>query len=89
MLYARDVEFRIVAIDPTEIRRQKIEAIYAKVSQAYGKQRNGHLEVSDIEASKDLVSRWTQGVGCNAVLEVSTMPRTWININFLCRLSGT
>ncbi|KAF8552756.1 hypothetical protein OG21DRAFT_1339277 [Imleria badia] len=70
MLYARDVEFRIVAIDPTEIRRKKVEAIYAKVSEAYGKQRDGHLEVSDIEASKEVVARWTQGIGCNIVLEV-------------------
>ena len=80
MLYARDVEFRIVAIDPTEIRRKKVEAIYAKVSQAYGKQRNGHLEVSDIAASNDIVTKWTQGIGCNLVLEVSMMSsRTWID----------
>lgn len=80
MLYARDVEFRIVAIDPTEIRRKKVEAIYAKVSQAYVKQRNGHLEVSDIATSKDVVTKWTQGIGCNVVLEVSmVLPRTWIN----------
>jgi len=69
MLYARDVEFRIVAIDPKEIRQKKVEAIYAKVSQAYGKQRNGHLEVSDIAASKDVVTNLTQGIGCNVVLE--------------------
>jgi hypothetical protein len=74
MLYARDVEFRIVAIDPKEIRQKKVEAIYAKVSQAYGKQRNGHLEVSDIAASKDVVTNLTQGIGCNVVLEVSTVP---------------
>ncbi|KAH0832215.1 chaperonin 10-like protein [Lanmaoa asiatica] len=70
MLYARDVEFRIVAVDPTEIRRKKVEAIYAKVKQTYGKQQNGHLEVSDIGASKDIVTKWTQGIGCNSVLEV-------------------
>lgn len=80
MLYARDVEFRIVAIDPTEIRRKKVEAIYGKVSQAYGKQRNGHLEVSDIAASKDVVTKWTEGIGCNSVLEVSTTSlRTWMD----------
>lgn len=70
MLYARDAEFRIVAVDPTEMRRKKVESIYAKVSQAYGKQRNGHLEVSDIAASKDIVTTWTEGIGCNFVLEV-------------------
>jgi threonine dehydrogenase-like Zn-dependent dehydrogenase len=69
MLYARDIEFRIVAVDPTETRRNKVEAIYAKVSQAYGKQRNGHLEVFDIATSKEVVTRWTQGIGCNSVLE--------------------
>lgn len=74
MLYARDVEFRIVAIDPTEIRRRKVEAIYAKVSQAYySKRRNGHLEVCNIEVSKEFVSRWTQGIGCNSILEVKTI----------------
>ncbi|KAF9235180.1 chaperonin 10-like protein [Melanogaster broomeanus] len=70
MLYAKDIDFRIVAIDPTEARRTKVEAIYAKISQAQGEQRKGHLEVSDIAASKDLVSVWTKGAGCNAVLEV-------------------
>ncbi|KAI9568331.1 chaperonin 10-like protein [Boletus coccyginus] len=69
MLYARDVEFRIVAIDPTEIRRKKVEAIYAKVSQAYGKRENGHLEVSDIATSGEVVTRWTKGIGCNSILE--------------------
>jgi len=70
MLYARDSKFRIIAIDPTEMRRKKVEAIYAKVSQAYGKQGNGHLEVSDIAASKHVVTTWTEGIGCNFVLEV-------------------
>ncbi|KAF8552753.1 GroES-like protein [Imleria badia] len=49
--------------------KDKIEAVYAKVSQSYSEQRNGHLEVSDIEASQVIVSRWTQGIGCNSVLE--------------------
>jgi len=81
MLYARDVEFRIVAIDPTEVRRKKMEAIYAKVSQAYGKQQNGHLEVSDIATSGEVVTRWTKGIGCNSVLEVSMMSSgTWISL---------
>lgn len=83
MLYARDVEFRIIAIDPTETRRKKVEAIYTKVSEAYGKQRNGHLEVSDIAASTDVVTKWTEGIGCNSVLEVSMMsPRTWVDKNY-------
>lgn len=76
MLYTTDLEFRIVAIDPTEIRRKKVEAIYAKISQAYDKHRNGHLEVSDIAASKDIVTKWTEGIGCNSVLEVSMMGST-------------
>ena len=71
MLYTRDVDFRVVAVDPTESRREKVKAIYAKVSNAYGKLRSGHLEVSDIEASKDIVTNWTEGLGCNSVLEVS------------------
>ncbi|KAG9315543.1 chaperonin 10-like protein [Chiua virens] len=70
LLYARNVEFRIVAIDPTEVRRKKVGAIYAKISGTYDKQSNGHLEVSDIAASKDIVAKWTEGIGCNSVLEV-------------------
>ncbi|KAF8839559.1 hypothetical protein BDN67DRAFT_969870 [Paxillus ammoniavirescens] len=70
MLYAKDINFRIIAIDPTEARRTKVEAIYAKISQAQGQQRQGHLEVSDIAESKGVVSTWTNGIGCNAVLEV-------------------
>ncbi|KIJ60274.1 hypothetical protein HYDPIDRAFT_117357 [Hydnomerulius pinastri MD-312] len=70
MLYAKDIDFRIIAIDPTEARRKKVEAIYAKVSQAQSPARKGRLEVSDINASKDIVSAWTNRIGCNAVLEV-------------------
>ncbi|KAF9220478.1 hypothetical protein BS17DRAFT_739221 [Gyrodon lividus] len=70
MLYAKDINFRIIAIDPTEARRTKVEAIHAKISQAQGQQRKGHLEVSDIAASKGLVSACTDGIGCNVVLEV-------------------
>lgn len=73
MLYMRDIEFRILAIDPTEIRRKKMEAIYATVSEAYVNQRIGHLEVSDIAESKNVITTWTEGIGCNAVLEVSVM----------------
>ncbi len=59
--------FRVVAIDPIESRREKMEAVYSKIS-ADGK-GSGEFIVASIEDAKTKVQAWTSGVGCTAVLE--------------------
>ncbi|KAL4080828.1 chaperonin 10-like protein [Scleroderma citrinum] len=66
-LHANGSDFKIVAIDPVETRRNKVTAIYSKIS---CDQTRGFLEVADINESKRLVSEWTNGIGCNVVFEV-------------------
>lgn len=73
MLAARQVSFQVVAIDPVEDRREKMKAVYAKIDEQ-GKGA-GKFVVQDIETAKETVKEWTSGVGCTAVLEVSTIVR--------------
>ncbi|KAI0739281.1 chaperonin 10-like protein [Daedaleopsis nitida] len=60
--------YQVIAIDPLESRRQKMEAVY-KAIDASGK-GSGRFAVASIEDGKLLASEWTQGAGCNAILEV-------------------
>lgn len=71
VLAARQLPFRIVAIDPLEARREKMKAVYAAIDTS-GK-GSGQFAVHDIEDAKSLVKDWTGGVGCTAVLEVRTV----------------
>ncbi|KAH7925874.1 hypothetical protein BV22DRAFT_1104672 [Leucogyrophana mollusca] len=65
MLVSRGLQFRVVAIDPTESRRAKMAAIYSKISD-----KQDQFAVATIEEGKAIVKKWTNGIGCNAVLEV-------------------
>jgi threonine dehydrogenase-like Zn-dependent dehydrogenase len=68
MLARNDLEFRIVAIDPNESRRQKMLAVYNVIPKdARGK---GEFVVQDIEEAKETMKGWTGGIGATAVLEV-------------------
>ncbi|KAI6130046.1 chaperonin 10-like protein, partial [Pisolithus croceorrhizus] len=67
ILWAKGLDFKLVAIDPIEARRNKIARIYSKMSR---EQERGCLEVAGIEDAKCVVSEWSNGIGCNAVLEV-------------------
>lgn len=58
----------MVAIDPNEDRRTKMAAIYSKIS---CNQTRGVLEVAGIDESKQIVSKWTNNMGFNVVLEVN------------------
>ena len=69
MLATRKLPFRVVAIDPTESRREKMKAIYGVIDEA-GK-GSGEFVVTSIEEAKTTVNEWTNGVGCSAVLEAS------------------
>ncbi|KAI6042633.1 chaperonin 10-like protein [Pisolithus marmoratus] len=66
ILYAKGLDFKLVAVDPIEARRNKVASIYSKVSREH---ERGYLEVTSIENSKRAVSEWSNGVGCNVVLE--------------------
>ncbi|EPQ52406.1 hypothetical protein GLOTRDRAFT_14790, partial [Gloeophyllum trabeum ATCC 11539] len=68
LLAKSDVAFKIVAIDPIEERRKKIKEVYRAVD-ARDRGR-GTFEVASIEDGKKTVHQWTNGTGCNAVLEI-------------------
>ncbi|KAI0716081.1 chaperonin 10-like protein [Fomitopsis betulina] len=58
----KGIDYRVVAIDPNESRRAKMDAVYARIGQ-----RSGALVVAAIDEAKELAALWT---GCNAVLEI-------------------
>ncbi|KAF8587038.1 alcohol dehydrogenase [Ramaria rubella] len=58
---------RIVAIDLTESRRIKAAQIVEKIGGVPG---NGEFKVATVEEGKKLVADWTNGLGCNAALEI-------------------
>lgn len=69
MLASKKQAFRIVGVDLVEARREKMKAVYAAIEQS-GK-GTGEFLVASADESKEIVKKWTNGVGCNAVLEVS------------------
>lgn len=60
---------RVVAIDPNASRRDKSESVLKAIKTS---SRSTQVVVVDIEESKNIVKEWTNDVGCNAVLEVSS-----------------
>ncbi|KAI6027542.1 chaperonin 10-like protein [Pisolithus microcarpus] len=70
ILHAKGLDFRLVAIDPIEARRNKMASIYSKMSRD---QERGYLEVASIEDSRCIIFEWSNGVGCNVVLEASVV----------------
>ncbi|KAI9062149.1 alcohol dehydrogenase [Trametes sanguinea] len=60
--------YQVIAIDPLEARRKKMQAIYDVIAAAGN--GNGRFTVASIEDGKRLAADWTSGAGCNAVLEV-------------------
>jgi threonine dehydrogenase-like Zn-dependent dehydrogenase len=71
MLVAKARPFRIVAIDPTASRREKMEQVYAKIPAGETGRGEGLFEVHSIESAKERIKEWTSDVGCTAALEVS------------------
>ncbi|KIY70786.1 alcohol dehydrogenase [Cylindrobasidium torrendii FP15055 ss-10] len=64
-------KLRIVGVDLNEARRQKAERVYATVCQTEGYTDAGISFVTyDGEAAKSAVSEYTEGAGCDAVLEI-------------------
>ena len=60
--------YQVIAIDPLETRRAKMEAVYKAVHTA-GTGPTRFL-VASIDEAKKVSVDWTDGTGCNAVLEV-------------------
>ncbi|TFK46751.1 hypothetical protein OE88DRAFT_1666945 [Heliocybe sulcata] len=60
--------FKVVAIDPIEDRRNKVQEVYKSIQE--NGRGNGTFEVASINEGKNIVSGWTNGTGCNAVLEI-------------------
>ncbi|CCL98739.1 uncharacterized protein FIBRA_00744 [Fibroporia radiculosa] len=67
------INYRVVAIDPVESRRKKMEAIYTIISKKETSSSR-KFSVSSIEDGKRIIGDWTDDVGCNAVLEVVGNP---------------
>lgn len=61
--------FRVVGVDLNQSRREKMKAMYAAMGES-GK-GIGEFVVASVDESKDIVKKWTDGIGCNAVIEVS------------------
>ncbi|KAJ8582369.1 hypothetical protein M405DRAFT_776598 [Rhizopogon salebrosus TDB-379] len=67
MLVTRKLKFNVIAIDPNEVRRAKMASIYTIIND---NQLFGEFRVADISDGKEIVATLTEGIGCNAVLEV-------------------
>ncbi|KAI0822870.1 chaperonin 10-like protein [Trametes gibbosa] len=65
---SQDLVYQVIAIDPLETRRSKLQAVYNAIEPS-GK-GNGRFAVASVEDGKKVVREWTDGAGCNAVLEV-------------------
>lgn len=72
------VSYRVVAIDLIEARREKMKKILDAIRTTSTDTTSGvdHgslvpvVEVADREEGKTLVEKWTDGLGCHAILEV-------------------
>ncbi|PIL23650.1 hypothetical protein GSI_14963 [Ganoderma sinense ZZ0214-1] len=63
-----ELAYQVIAVDPLETRRVKMEAVYKAIhTVGTGPQR---FLVTSIDEAKKASSDWTDGAGCNAVLEV-------------------
>jgi threonine dehydrogenase-like Zn-dependent dehydrogenase len=69
MLATRQLAFRIVGVDLVETRREKMEAVYAAIDAS--DKGTGEFVVASADESKEIVKKWTNGIGCDSVLEVS------------------
>ncbi|THH27436.1 hypothetical protein EUX98_g6751 [Antrodiella citrinella] len=61
------IDYRIVAVDMNPSRREKMQAVLAAMSPST---KVDTVKVADIPEAKDTVALWTNGIGCNAVLEI-------------------
>ncbi|GLB38306.1 putative alcohol dehydrogenase [Lyophyllum shimeji] len=85
-LVTRKLPFRVVAIDLLEKRREKMKAVYDAIDKS-GK-GNGEFAVLATDEAKDLVNKWTGGIGCTAVLEVVGHPSALTSAYDLVRAFG-
>ena len=69
MLSSQKLAFQIVAVDLVEARREKMKTVYDTIEQSG--RGSGEFVTASVDESKEIVKKWTNGVGCNVVLEVS------------------
>ena len=62
------IDCRVLAIDPNESRRIKMDSVYARIGDT--DKQSCAFVVAAIDEAKELTRLWTGGAGCNAVLEV-------------------
>jgi hypothetical protein len=60
---------QLLAIDPLQNRREKAQKIYSALDEKY-KLGNNSVAIASIDDARGIVQRWTQGMGCNGVMEV-------------------
>ncbi|KAI8969755.1 chaperonin 10-like protein [Trametes punicea] len=60
--------YQVISIDPLEARRKKMQTVYDTIDPS-GK-GSGRFAVASVEDGQTLTREWTNGAGCNAVLEV-------------------
>ncbi|KAI0665456.1 chaperonin 10-like protein [Trametes maxima] len=65
---SQGLDFKVIAIDPLESRRNKLQAVYDTI--APDGKGSGRFAIASVEDGKKLAQEWTNGAGCNAVLEV-------------------
>jgi len=85
-LATRRTPFRIIATDLLESRREKMKAVYNAIDPS-GK-GTGEFAVLPATEAKALVDKWTDGVGCTAVLEVVGHPGALSSAYDLVRAFG-
>lgn len=78
---SKGLEYRVVAVDPLESRRDKMQRILSKINV-----KESTVMVTDILSSKKIVDEWTGSIGCNAVLEVNTPSRCRLGMISNCAI---
>ncbi|EIN04314.1 hypothetical protein PUNSTDRAFT_116533 [Punctularia strigosozonata HHB-11173 SS5] len=66
---SRPCPVRLVAVDPLHSRREKVQKIHDAMDVKYRLGQND-LVIASIEDAPGVVEKWTDGVGCNGILEV-------------------
>jgi threonine dehydrogenase-like Zn-dependent dehydrogenase len=67
MLESLGRKWKVVGVDLNASRREKVLSIWKKM----GLSDRGEYAVEDSEGAGKLVASWTQGIGFNAIIEVS------------------
>jgi len=70
LLSSLKARFRLVAVDLVAARKLKAEAVFNNLPPEARGNGLGEFAVASPDEAKDIVNKWTDGVGCNAVMEI-------------------